>query len=99
MKRQFVLICFILPILFVSPAHPEQWWKKWDNFPEVPRITGKQIKDLMLAGEKIVFVYAGYKATEVICGSYYIPYTLVPPRADGSKVRIKIPRDYWIMCY
>ena len=99
MKRQFVLICFLLLSFFVASAHAEKWWKKWENHPNVPRITAKEVKDLMLAGKKTVFVYAGYKREEVICGSFYIPYTLVPPYADGSKVRMKIPRDYWIMCY
>jgi hypothetical protein len=100
-----ILLVIILCLIFSSPIHAQKdkkWWEKWDPYPKdpkVPRITAKQVKNLMLAGEKIVFVYAGYKVNEVVCGSFYVPYTLVPPGADGSGVRIKIPKNYWIMCY
>jgi len=98
LKKLIPTICFFCVFLFTAPVNAEKW-KKWDNFPDVPRITAKQVKDLMLAGKKMVFIYAGYETKEVICGSFYVPYTLVPPKADGSRVGIKIPKDYWIMCY
>lgn len=102
MKKLTITLCLSFVFLFCASVDAEQWWKKWDAFPKdpkVPRITAKQVKDLMLAGEKVVFVYAGHKTGSVVCGSFYVPYTLVPPKADGSGVRIKIPKDYWIMCY
>ena len=102
MKKLTITLCLSFVFLFCTSVDAEQWWRKWDAFPKdpkVPRITAKQVKDLMLAGEKMVFVYAGYKTREVVCGSFYVPYTLVPPKADGSGVRIRIPKNYWIMCY
>jgi len=99
MKKFMVTFCFLIVILMSPPAHAQEWWQKWDNFPKVPRITAKEVKQMMLANEKIVFVYAGYEVDEVVCGSFYIPYTSVPPYSDGSMVNFKIPQDYWVMCY
>lgn len=93
-----LLLTLIISFL-CQTLYAEESWQKWDNYPKVPRITAKQVKALMLKGGKIVFIYAGYEVQEVVCGSYYIPYTLVPPSADGSKIKLKIPKDYWIMCY
>ncbi len=102
MRRKMFLLVLIIMVLFVSAAHaqkPKKWWQKWNNYPDVPRITAHEVKKLMLAGEKMVFIYAGYKTDKIICGSGYIPYTSVPPRTSGSKVRFKVPKNYWIMCY
>ena len=102
MCRKLFCITLLAMVLCVSVAHaksPKPWWKKWNNFPNAPRITASSMKQLMLAGEKMIFVYAGYKTEKVICGSIFIPYTSVPPNADGSKARLRIPKDYWIMCY
>ena len=99
MRKLMVAFCFLIAILMSPPVHAQKWWEKWDNFPKVPRITAKEVKNLMLAGEKIAFVYAGYEVDQVVCGSYYIPYTRVPPHSDGSTVNFRIPKDYWIMCY
>ena len=94
-----ILITILLIISITSSAHAQEWWQKWDNYPKVPRITAKEVKQMMLANEKIVFVYAGYEVDQVLCGSFYIPYTKVPPSSDGSTVNIQFPKDYWIMCY
>ena len=95
-----ILLIAAFAVMAHTSANAEQpWWKKWPRYPNVPRISAKQVKQLMLAGEKVVFVYSGYKVKEVVCGSFIIPYTLVPPYADGSKVKIRLPKDYWIMCY
>jgi hypothetical protein len=94
-----MMLCFLILTLISQFAYAQEWWQKWDNYPKVPRITAKEVKNLMLAGEKIVFVYAGYEIDQVVCGSYYIPYTKVPPNSDGSRVDFRIPKDYWIMCY
>lgn len=99
MKTFLVALSFSIAILMYTPGHAQEWWQKWDGNPKVPRITAKEVKNLMLAGEKIVFVYAGYEVDQVVCGSYYIPYTKVPPISDGSAVNFKISKDYWIMCY
>lgn len=74
-------------------------WKAWDNYPNVQRMTADQVKKLMVAGEKIVFIYAGYKADKIVCGSMYLPYTAVPPNASGAAVNINYPKDTWIMAY
>ncbi len=83
-----------------SPVYAQKWWRSWETPPKVPEITAKMAKDLLLSGEKAVFVYAGYDVPEMVCGSLYIPYTLVPPYADGSRINLSsIPKDWWIFCY
>jgi hypothetical protein len=78
----------------------KKWWQKWDNFPDVPTITAAQAKQIMLSGEKTLFIYGGYKVSEVVCGSLIIPFNLVPPNDDGSRVNLAaIPKDSWILCY
>ena len=99
MKKLIMIPLFFILILGLDWVGAEEGWQKWDNFPKVPKITAKEVKNLMLAGEKIVFVYAGYEVDQVVCGSYYIPYTKVPPNNDGSTVNFRISKDYWIMCY
>ncbi|MBU1342648.1 MAG: hypothetical protein KKE44_05095 [Proteobacteria bacterium] len=74
-------------------------WKKWDMYPKVPIITGEQVKQLMLSGEKIIFIYAGYEIEKTVCGSIFIPYTNVPPHASGSKYNLKFPKDTWLLAY
>jgi L-asparagine transporter-like permease len=99
MRKIIIMLIFSILVLISTVAYGQEWWQKWDNYPKVPRITAKEVKNLMLAGEKIVFVYAGYEISQVVCGSFYIPYTKVPPCSDGSTVNFKIPKNYWIMCY
>jgi hypothetical protein len=98
MKRNLVSV-FLLLFCCLAEANAQEWWQTWDNYPKVPRISAQEAKQLILAGEKVVFVYAGYEVDEVVCGSFYIPYTQVPPADDGSKVTFRVPRDYWILCY
>lgn len=74
-------------------------WQGWNRYPKVPRITGSQIKQLMMSGERIIFVYAGYEIEKTICGSIFIPYLKVPPYASGSNYNLKIPRDTWLFAY
>lgn len=100
MKRITIILCFFILTLILDVAYAEQWWQQWDSFPKAPTITADRVKYMMLGGEKkIVFVYAGYWVDEIVCGSFYIPYTKVPPFSDGSKVNFKVPKDYWVMCY
>jgi len=99
MKRIMVMLGFLILTLISNLSYAQEWWQTWDNFPKVPRITASEVKKMMLAGEKIVFVYAGYEVDQVVCGSFYIPYTKVPPNSDGSSVNIRFPKDYWVMCY
>ncbi len=100
MKKTAVIILLVVGIFAqVSLGKEKEWWEEWDNYPKVPRITAKEVKQLMLAGEKVVFVYAGYEVDTVVCGSLFIPYTKVPPHGDGSSVNISVSKDYWIMCY
>lgn len=74
-------------------------WKSWDNYPNVQRMTADQIKKLMVAGEEMVFIYAGYRTDKVVCGSMYLPYTAVPPNASGSAVNMRFPKDTWMVAY
>ncbi|MEE4357867.1 MAG: hypothetical protein V2I97_15475 [Desulfococcaceae bacterium] len=105
MKMKFYLILIIAIVFSANPAAAgeKKWWEKWDAFPKdnkAPRIMPEKVKDLIMAGEKVLFVYAGYDVDTVLCGSLYLPYTLVPPRSDGSRVNLKVlPKDWWIMCY
>lgn len=99
MKKIAIVVGVLILTLISDIAYAQQWWQKWDSHPTVPKITAGEVRNMMLAGEKIVFVYAGYAVKNVVCGSYYIPYTKVPPSSDGSRVNFKIPKDYWVMCY
>lgn len=96
-----ILALTLITNMFLTSAGPQKaWWQEWSNFPKAPRISAADVKTLVLGGEKALFVYSGYKVPEQVCGSVYIPYTLVPPNADGSRVRLdSIPKDYWIFCY
>lgn len=101
-KALWVAICFFLTAGVALAARPVPNYKSWDNFPDAkkaPRITADLVKNLMNTGAKMVFIYAGYKAEKVICGSRFIPYTAVPPNGDGAKVNFKMPKDTWIMVY
>jgi hypothetical protein len=106
MKKASVLIS-IAAIFFIlvysAEAGEQTWWEKFDRFPnntKAPRIMPEQVKRMLKNGEKMVFVYAGYDVDKVLCGSVYLPYTLVPPESDGSRVNFKVfPKDIWIMCY
>ncbi len=105
MKKTVCIISFFLCLFFANSGQggQKQWWEKWDAFPKgnkAPRIMPEKVRELMMAGEKVVFVYAGYDVDTVLCGSLYLPYTLVPPESDGSRVNLKLlPKDGWIMCY
>lgn len=99
MRRIVIMLSCLILALMSNVSYAEQWWQKWDSFPKVPKITADRVKSMMLAGEKIAFVYAGYKVDEVVCGSFYIPYTKVPPISDGSKVNFRVPKDHWVMVY
>ena len=77
-------------------------WKDWDAYPkgaDAPRYTAARIQDLLLADEKMVFIYAGYETDRVVCGSIYLPYTMVPPFGNGAKVNLNIPKDTWMVAY
>jgi hypothetical protein len=99
MKRIIMVLSSVIFTLIANVSYGQEWWQKWDNFPKVPKITASEVKKMMLAGGKIIFVYAGYEVDQVVCGSFYIPYTKVPPSSDGSSVNIRFPKDYWIVCY
>lgn len=101
MKRFTITISLytIIIILLTHYAFAQEDWRKWDNFPKVPKITAKEVKQLMASGEKIVFIYAGYETDKIVCGSYYIPHTKVPPYSNGSDIVINIPKENWIMVY
>jgi hypothetical protein len=98
-RNWMMTLILSMSIFISSPISAQEWWKKWDSYPKVPKILVSEVKTMMLAGENIVFVYAGYRVDEIVCGSFYIPYTKVPPSSDGSSVNFRFPKDYWIMCY
>ena len=58
--RKWVLMASIALVCLLgnSAYADEQWWKKWNPYPEVPKITAKEVKRLMTSGEKVVFIYA-----------------------------------------
>lgn len=103
MKRIFLLIfVFVLIFPFNCANADKKWWQKWPRFPTGLRITVKQVKSLAMRGERVVFVYSGYEGgegDEVVCGSIIIPYIKVPPFADGSTIKVRIPKDWWIICF
>jgi hypothetical protein len=99
MKRIIIMLGFVILILISTVAYGQEWWQTWEVYPKVPRITAKEVKRLMLSGEKMVFVYSGYEIDKIVCNSLFIPYTLVPPNSDGSGVKLRVPADYWVMCY
>jgi hypothetical protein len=100
MKRILLLLSVFVFILSFDNVNAEKkWWQEWPRFPKGNRITAKQVKQLQQAGSKMVFVYSGYEVNEVVCGSLIIPYNKVPPEADGSRIRVRIPKDWWVMCY
>ncbi len=99
MKRIGIMVGVLVLTLVSNVAYAQKWWEEWDSHPTVPKITAGEVKTMMLAGEKIAFVYAGYRVDEIVCGSFYIPYTKVPPNSDGSTVNFKVPKNYWVMCY
>ena len=99
MKRIIMMLSILILTLISNVSYGQEWWQKWEVYPKVPKISAKEVKEKFLAGEKMVFVYGGYEVKEVVCGSLIIPYTLVPPGNDGSSIKYRIPRDYWVLCY
>ena len=105
MKRIFFLLFalfLIYPFGSADPGKGKKWWQKWPRFPKGNRISAKQVKMLMREGANMVFVYSGYEGGEgddIVCGSLIIPYDEVPPFGDGSRVGIRIPKDWWVICY
>ncbi len=99
MIKLLIALSLLIAILVPTHADAQKWWELWDDFPKVPKITAREVKDMWLAGEKIIFVYAGYPTSKIVCGSFWIPYSKVPPRGDGSTIKLVFPKDQWIMCY
>jgi hypothetical protein len=99
MIKFFVAVSLFIAILAPVQADAQRWWEQWNDFPKVPKITAREVKNMWLSGEKITFVYTGYSVTDIVCGSLFIPHTKVPPRGDGSTVTFAFPKDHWIMCY
>ena len=97
MLTGFWLIC---STALAGPTPPD--WKSWDMFPKgsaAPRYTADQIQKLLLSGEKMVLIYAGYRTDTVICGSMYLPYRWVPPVGSGAQVNLNVPKDTWMVAY
>ena len=99
MMKFLVALSLLIAILVPAHADAQKWWELWDDFPKVPKITAREVKNMMLAGEKIILVYTGYPVNQIVCGSFFIPYSKVPPRGDGSTINLAFPKDQWIMCY
>jgi len=59
----------------------------------------QQIQKLLLNGEKMILIYAGYRTDKIICGSIHIPYDLTPPFGDGRLVNPSFPKDTWLVAY
>ena len=100
MIKYLANIALIVAICLPSLGAQKKWWQTWPNYPKVPRITASEVKQIVLSGQKAIFVYSGYEVREMVCGSLIITYGLVPPQADGSRVNLTgIPKDAWIFCY
>lgn len=98
-KMVWLVICFFLTTGIALAGRPVPNYKSWDNYPKTPRIDANLVKKLALSGEKMAFIYAGYKTEKIICGSMYLPYTSVPPKSNGASVNLRIPKDTWMMVY
>jgi hypothetical protein len=99
MIKLSIALSLFIAILAPVGADAKRWWKQWNDFPKVEKITAREVKDIWLAGHKIIFVYTGDSVTEIVCGSFFIPHTKVPPRGDGSTIKVAFPKGQWIMCY
>lgn len=104
MKGCIYMVCWIFLIAGVESAESgeKKWWQKWPTHPKGLRITAEQVKSLQLAGEKVLFVYSGYEGGEgdrIVCGSLVIPYNKVPPFGNGLSIKVRIPKDWWVICY
>lgn len=97
--KKIIIFCIIFVFLPFSLLADQPWYKKWSNFPNAPRIHKEEVKKLIMSGQKVALIYSGYKTNRVICNSFYIPYLAVPPNADGSRVVLPFPKDYWLLCY
>ena len=102
-RMRFKIVTILLSLLVVSASAfcegvPSNW-RAWDRYPEVTRYSAERVQDLLIAEEEMVLIYAGYETDKVICGSLYLPYTLVPPYSSGSKVNPKISKDTWMVAY
>ncbi|KIH75470.1 hypothetical protein SAMN05660860_03266 [Geoalkalibacter ferrihydriticus] len=102
MKKIFLLLCILLLVAQLASAQmvsapPD--YRSWPSHPRVPTMTPDQIQELMLKGEKLVLIYAGFQTDRVICGSIHIPYQLTPPFGDGTKVQPVFPKDAWLVAY
>ncbi|MFP3982491.1 MAG: hypothetical protein ACLFV2_02210 [Desulfurivibrionaceae bacterium] len=92
-----LVICFLLPVNVSAQGVSN--YKQWESHPDVPRISAEEVSDIVKRGEKVIFIYAGYKIEDTICNSIYIPYTLVPTFGSGAKVSPRFPKDWWVLAY
>jgi rhodanese-related sulfurtransferase len=105
MKKTAVFFAALLTLLIAVNADSldkkQEWCKKTDADDKAPRISAEEVRRMLLSKEKIIFVYSGSgNIKQVLCGSIYIPSSLVPPMSDGSKLNLAaIPKDYWLICY
>lgn len=101
MASFFFLLLFGVASTGMAGKIPSNW-KDWNAYPkgaDAPRYTADRVQQLLVAGEKMVLIYAGYETDKVVCGSIYLPYTMVPPFGNGSKVNLNIPKDTWMVAY
>ena len=101
--KKFVLSLLFL-LIVVCPASAGSKvppnWGAWEVHPEVERISAPMVADLLMKGEKMVFVYAGYKKADVICSSIFMPYNKIPPYEDGSSINMPdFPKDTLMVVY
>lgn len=77
----------------------QPWYKSWNAFPDVPKMEQPAVEQLLRTNTPVIFIYAGYKVPELVCGTLLLTYTAVPPESDGSTVRFKAPKDAWVLVY
>jgi hypothetical protein len=101
MKKNLLFAILILFFAVASAygASPPADWRSWPSHPRVPTMMPDQIQKLMLDGENVILIYAGFRTDNIICGSVHISYLLTPPFGDGSKVKPVFPKDAWLAAY
>ena len=63
MKKSILMI--LVSLVLALPCHAGSKvpanWKSWNPYPEVSRISAFMVANLLMKGEKMIFVYAGYE--------------------------------------
>ena len=67
--------------------------------PHVPRLSAKAAMTLVKQGVKYVIIDSATFGSEDVCGAIFISYSWVPPWTKKPRIKVKIPKDYYIFVY